>query len=75
MDINAQYQTIIRYLFSNAKLIIDNFHLVQMTLRALRQTRVQLMKKYHPDTPEYRVLKPYWRLYLINYEALDKSQL
>ncbi|WP_440971461.1 ISL3 family transposase [Pediococcus pentosaceus] len=74
MDLNAQYQTVIRYLFPNAKLIVDNFHLVQMTLRALNQTRVQLMKKYHPDTPEYRVLKPYWRLYLMNYEALEKSQ-
>ncbi|WP_350494328.1 transposase [Lactiplantibacillus pentosus] len=58
----------------NAKLIVDNFHLVQMTLRDLNQTRVQLMKKYHPDTPEYRVLKPYWSLYLMNYEALEKSQ-
>ncbi|MCT3570836.1 transposase, partial [Levilactobacillus brevis] len=74
MDLNAQYQTVIRYLFPNAKLIVDNFHLVQMTLRALNQTRVQLMKRYHPDTPEYRVLKPYWRLYLMNYGALEKSQ-
>ncbi|MCS8563652.1 hypothetical protein EFJ78_04135 [Pediococcus pentosaceus] len=74
MDLNAQYQTVIRYLFPNAKLIVDNFHLVQMTLRALNQTRAQLMKKYHPDTPEYRVLKPYWCLYLMNYEALEKSQ-
>ncbi|XPL32212.1 transposase [Levilactobacillus brevis] len=74
MDLNAQYQTFIHYLFPNAKLIVDNFHLVQMTLRALNQTRVQLMKKYHPNTPEYRVLKSYWRLYLMNYEALEKSQ-
>ena len=45
MDLNARYRTIIRYLFPNAKLIVDNFHLIQMTLRALNQTRVQLMKK------------------------------
>lgn len=74
MDLNAQYQPAIHYLFPNAQLIVDNFHLVQMTLRALNQTRVQLMKRFKADTREYRTLKHYWRLYLMSYEALEKDQ-
>ena len=32
MDFNSQYQPIIRTLFPHAKLVADNFHLVQMVL-------------------------------------------
>lgn len=74
MDFNSQYASAITELFPNAKLVADNFHLVQMSLRSLNQTRVQLMKQFKPDTRKYRVLKHYWRLYLMNYEALETSK-
>ncbi|WP_318767169.1 ISL3 family transposase [Lactiplantibacillus carotarum] len=74
MDFNSQYQSVIRELFPNAKLVADNFHLVQMTLRSLNQTRVQLMKQFKPDTREYRTLKHYWRLYLMSYPNLEKAK-
>lgn len=74
MDFNSQYQSVVRELFSNAKLVADNFHLVQMTLRSLNQTRVQLMKQFKPDTREYRTLKHYWRLYLMSYDNLEKAK-
>ncbi|WP_143143512.1 transposase, partial [Lactiplantibacillus plantarum] len=72
MDFNSQYQPAIRTLFPHAKLVADNFHLVQMALRSLNQTRVQLMKRFNPKSREYRVLKYYWRLYLKDYDSLEK---
>lgn len=74
MDFNSQYQPAIRTLFPHAKLVADNFHLVQMALRSLNQTRVQLMKRFNPKSREYRVLKYYWRLYLKGYDSLEKRK-
>ncbi len=73
MHFNSQYQPAIRTLFPHAKLVADNFHLVQMALRSLNQTRVQLMKRFNPKSREYRVLKYYWRLYLKDYDSLKNS--
>ena len=74
MDFNSQYQPAIRTLFLHAKLVADSFHLVQMALRSLNQTRVQLMKRFNPQSREYRVLKYYWRLYLKDYGSLEKCK-
>ncbi len=74
MDFNSQYQPAIRTLFSHARLVADNFHLVQMALRSLNQTRVQLMKRFNPKSREYRVFKYYWRLYLKDYDNLEKRK-
>ena len=74
MDFNSQYQPAIRTLFLHAKLVADSFHLVQMALRSLNQTRVQLMKRFNPKSREYRVLKYYWRLYLKDYDSLEKRK-
>jgi len=74
MDFNSQYQLIIHQIFPNAIIVADNFHLVQMALRSLNQTRVQLMKQFPKETREYRVLKHYWRLYLESYEDLEKNK-
>lgn len=71
MDFNSQYQPAVEELFPQAEIVADNFHLVQMTLRSLNQTRIQLMKQFKPDTREYRILKFYWRLYLKRYENLE----
>jgi len=74
MDFNSQYQSVIHEVFPKAAIVADNFHLVQMTLRSLNQTRVQLMKQFPKETREYRVLKYYWRLYLKNYKDLEKNK-
>lgn len=39
MDFNSQYAAAITELFPHAKLVANNFHLVQMSLRSLNQTR------------------------------------
>lgn len=72
MDFNSAYQSVIEKLFPHAKLVADNFHLVQDTLRLLNQTRVQLMKQFKKDTTECRLFKHHWRLFLKNYDDLEK---
>ncbi|WP_420806355.1 transposase [Liquorilactobacillus capillatus] len=42
IEFDAQYQSI----FPEAKMIANNFHLVQMGLQALNQTRVQLIHHF-----------------------------
>ena len=74
MDFNSQYQLIIHEIFPNAIIVADNFHLVQMVLRSLNQTRVQLMRRFPKESREYRVLKHYWRLYLESYKDLEKNK-
>jgi len=71
IDFNAQYQSVIREVFPKAKIIADNFHLVQMGLQALNQTRVQLIHHFSSDTREYRILKHHWRLFLKSYSNLE----
>ncbi|ETY75290.1 transposase ISL3 [Lactiplantibacillus fabifermentans T30PCM01] len=74
IDFNAQYQSVIHEIFPQAKIIADNFHLVQMGLQALNQTRVQLMHHFKQDSREYRVLKHHWRLFLKSYTHLEKRK-
>jgi len=74
MDFNAQYQSVIHELFPNAKIVADNFHLVQMGLQAINQTRIQLMHHFSKDTKEYRILKHHWRLFLKSYDDLEKRK-
>ncbi|MDV7758886.1 ISL3 family transposase, partial [Liquorilactobacillus mali] len=72
IDFNAQYQSVIHIIFPEAKIIADNFHLVQMGLQALNQTRVQLMHRFTQNSREYRVLKHHWRLFLKTYSDLNQ---
>lgn len=39
MDFNSQYAAAITELFPHTELVANNFHLVQMSLRSLNQTR------------------------------------
>lgn len=43
--------------------------------RSFNQSRVQIMKGYNKNTPEYRTLKFAWKLYLKHFDDLDVKQL
>ena len=43
VDLNAQYIKFIKALFTNARIIIDRFHIVQLVGRALGNARISLM--------------------------------
>lgn len=65
IDLNAEYQSFIRGLFPNAKIVVDRFHLVQLAGRALDQIRIQVLHRMpNHRQREYRILKHNWRLFL-----------
>ncbi len=68
IDMYSPYVSLIRKMFPNAKIIIDNFHLIQLISRSLNKTRIQLMKK---DKKNYNKLKRYWRLLLKDHNDLN----
>ena len=68
IDMYSPYVSLIKKLFSNAKIIIDNFHLIQLISRSLNKTRINIMKK---DKKNYNKLKRYWKLLLKSKDELD----
>src|SRR5699024_12174481 len=68
IDMNAGYVNVIKEIFSQAKIIIDRFHIVQLISRSMNQTRVRIMNRLRTsqgdDMKKYRRLKRYWRLLL-----------
>ncbi|SLM93297.1 Mobile element protein [Brachybacterium faecium] len=68
VDMNAPYYVLVKELFPKAKLIVDRFHLSQLIVRSMSQTRIQLMNRFKTSCPEsqktYRKLKRYWKLIL-----------
>lgn len=74
MDLNSYYQDIVYQLFSNAKIVIDHFHIIAMMTRAFNQYRSQLMKHYKYQSHEYKLLKFSWRLYLKNDRNISNAQ-
>jgi len=70
MDMNASYDVVMKEVFSNARLSIDRFHIIQQMTRAFNNQRIQTMKQLKKSDPpaqkDYRKLKKYWRTILKN---------
>ena len=75
MDFNASYQSFIKRVFPNAKIIADRFHLIQMINRVTNQTRIKMMKDFEQDTRPYRLYKSHWKLFLMQYKDLEKDKV
>ena len=58
VDMYTPYISLIKTMFPNAIIVIDNFHLIELISRALNKTRIKLMKK---DKSNYNKLKRYWK--------------
>lgn len=56
MDLNAQYQQFVRYLFPNAIIVFACFHLVQLASLALDQARIKAFKEIS-DPSHSRIYK------------------
>ena len=56
-DLNAQYIYFIKHIFPNAQIIIDRFHIVQLTARALDKCRTTLISHIDKHSREYKLLK------------------
>ncbi len=59
---SGSYIPLIKKLFPNTRIVFDRFHIVQHINRALKQTRIEIMKQFDDKSLEYRALKYYWRL-------------
>ena len=71
IDMYSPYISLIKTMFPNAEIIIDNFHLTQLISTALNKTRIALMKK---DKKNYNKFKRYWRLILKSRSDLNISK-
>ena len=59
-------------MFSNAKIFIEPFHIVQALNRELNRTPVRIMNQHrYKDAKLYRKLKYYWKLILKNPNELQ----
>src|SRR5699024_4044588 len=71
IDMNAGYVNVIKEIFSQAKIIIDRFHIVQCISRSINKTRDSIMclliTSQRNDIKKYRRIKRYCRL-LLNYK-------
>lgn len=73
IDMSGNYLPLIKMLFPNAKIVLDRFHIVQHMNRALKQTRIQIMKQFEKKSLEYRALKYYWKLIQMDSRKLSPN--
>lgn len=60
-DLSAQYIYFIKHIFPNAQIIIDRFHIVQLTARALDKCQTTLINHINKHSREYKLLKFHWK--------------
>ena len=52
MGINASYDVVMKEVFSNARLSIDRFHIIQQMTRAFNNQRIQTMEQLKKSDPQ-----------------------
>lgn len=70
IDMYSPYVSLIKTMFSNARIVIDSFHLVQLISRSLNKTKISAMKN---NKSCYNKMKRYWKLILKSRNDLDCS--
>ena len=63
-DMYEPYRSIHKRFFPNSTHIVDHFHFARYVYDALDKVRITIMNEYGDRTPEYRLLKKYWHLYI-----------
>ena len=71
IDMYTPYISLIKIMFSNALIVIDKFHLIELISRSLNKTRIKLMKK---NKDNYNKLKRYWKNILKSRVELNCSK-
>lgn len=74
-DMNESYRSIVKRHFKNATHIIDCFHYLRYVEDAFNNVRIRIQSSYNRDTPEYRILKRYWRILSTYYIDVDGESL
>jgi len=52
MDMNASYDVVMKEVFSNARLSIDRFHIIQQMTGAFNNQRIQTMEQLKKSDPQ-----------------------
>ncbi len=75
MDMNAQYSSFIGYLFPNAQIIIDGFHIVQRIGKALDNVRKSIQNSIEDKQHDrvYKIMKSQWKLFHMQYEDIENT--
>lgn len=73
IDMYEPYISLIQSVFPNTVIIFDRFHIVQNLTRALDKTRIAVMNGFARDSQEYKVLKRYWKMFLMYEFDLNTS--
>ncbi len=74
-DMNESYRSIIKRHFINATHIIDTFHFLRYVEDAFNKLRIRIQSKFKVDSPEYRILKRYWRILSTYYIDVEGDNL
>ncbi|QBO37324.1 ISL3 family transposase [Periweissella cryptocerci] len=76
MDMNAQYASFIKFLFPNAEIIIDGFHIAQRIGNALDSVRKNIQKRIDDkqNNRAYKIMKSQWKIFHMMYEDLEKTK-
>jgi len=72
LDLNAGYINLVPKLFPKARVIVDRFHIVQMTNRALNGARIKIMKTMPKKSKEYLFMKRDWKKFLESFDSIEK---
>jgi transposase len=70
-DMNASYQTVIRIMFPNARVVIDRFHTVQLAMKAVQSVRIGYQHILDNRHRVYKLLKSNWKLFITRESKYD----
>lgn len=73
IDMWDPYRDIAHLYFKNAKVCVDNFHVVKLINYAFTKVRIRIMRKYDTDSDEYYLLKKYHWLLNMKYDDIDSN--
>jgi len=61
MDMYSPYISLVKYVFPNAEIVLDKFHIVNLVNSTFNQTRISIMNSLK-DNSLKRKLKLFWKL-------------
>lgn len=74
-DMNANYSAPLRQMFPNAQIIIDRFHIIQLAMKAVQTTRLNLQRAINnKHSRVYKLLKTNWQFFITDHIKLDLTR-
>ena len=75
-DMNANYETPLRLMFPNAEIIIDRFHIIQLAMKAVQSTRINLQRTIdNKKSRVYKLLKSNWQFFITDRSKINFAKV